>query len=94
MEFANGGGGGGGGEKNKNTKSSFLVPSRRSSEFRLEELGNQPEFLRAGGGGGGWGEKKTTVAPKILRLVCLSHPCPIPVYSGTAAREDRLDLQS
>ena len=34
--------------------------------------------------------KKTTVAPKIPRVVCLS----IPVHSGTAAREDRLDLQS
>ena len=31
---------------------------RRSSEFRLEEQGNQPEFLRAGGGEGGGGRKK------------------------------------
>ena len=27
-----------------------------------------------GGGGGGGGERKT-VAPKIPRVVCLSHPC-------------------
>ena len=48
-------------------------------------------FKMGGGGGGGGGEKKTTVAPKIARVVCLSHPC---TFSGTAAREDRLDLQS
>ena len=43
-----------------------------------------------GGGGGGVEGGRKTVAQKIPRVVCLS----IPVHSGTAAREDRLDLQS
>ena len=31
--------------------------------------------LRWGGGGGGGGGGRKTVAPKIPRVVCLSHPC-------------------
>ena len=36
------------------------------------------------------GESKT-VAPKIPRVVCLSHPC---TSASSVVREDRLDLQS
>ena len=45
--------------------------------------------LRWGWGGGGGGGR-TTVAPKIPRVVA----GPIPIHSDTAARGDRLDLQS
>ena len=31
--------------------------------------------FKMGGGGGGGGGLKKTVAPKIPRVVCLSHPC-------------------
>ena len=46
--------------------------------------------LRGGGGGGGGGERKI-VAPKIPRVLCLSHPC---TFRHSSEGKDRLDLQS
>ena len=44
------------------------------------------DLNREEGGGGGGGGIKKTVAPKIPRVVCLSHPC-----TFRHSSEDRLD---